>query len=368
MKIKYLGEQELQDCLEIKDLSDERNGIHAINLIMNEIKSNLLLNYGIVPSIIRNSPIVNVSDNYDKLYYPIDDITKSSIYTRWVNDENILRTQVTSGIPSLIKTHTEDDLIYLLPGLVYRRDVIDRNHVGEPHQMDIWRISKLKKYNREDLLDLVGIIVNSILPGVEWRYNETSHYYTKDGIEVEVLKNGEWLEILECGEILPSLLDDNGLDSTIWSGLALGMGLDRAVMIKKQINDIRLLRHTDIRIHTQMLNLYPYKEVSNYPHISRDISIAILNDMDNELLGDEIRTLIENSDWIEEISIKSETSYDNLPSHVSERLGMNETMKNVLIGIKMRALDHTLGKSEVNSVINQLYVKVHRGIKGYINA
>ena len=137
-------------------------------------------------------------------------------------------------------------------------------------------------------------------------------------------------------------------------------------MIRKQITDIRLLRHDDKRISKQMLNLNPYKEVSSYPHIVRDISIAISNEMDDELLGDKIRNSIEHSNWIEELGIKSETKYVDLPSHVSERLGMNESLKNVLVSIRLRSLEHTLTKQETNSVIQQLYKDIHEGTRGYI--
>lgn len=364
MKIQHLTTEELKKSLNIKDLTDPKEGTHAINLMIDEILINLQ-KMGIDPEIIRNNPIVSVKDNYDNLYYPKDDITKSSIYTRWVDEDHILRTQTTSGIPKLLKSITKSDGVYLLPGLVYRRDVIDRTHVGEPHQLDIWRISSEKKYGREDLLELVQIVINSILPGTKWRYNETNHYYTKDGIEVEILKNDQWLEILECGLILPKLLDDNGLDSNIWSGLAMGIGLDRAVMIRKSISDIRILRSSDERISSQMLNLDKYKEVSNYPSIRNDISIAVDNLMNDELLGDKIRNLILNSDWIEEIKIKSETGYDKLPNHVSERLGMRPEMKNVLVQITLRAIDKTLTKEETNSVIKDLYLKIHEGSCGY---
>ena len=366
MKINYLTTEQLENSLAITDLSDDKNGIHAINLIMNAIKDKISNAYYKEPIIIRNSPIVSIKDNYDNLYYPQDTITKSSRYTRWINEETILRTQVTSGIIDILQKHTKQDAIYMLPGLVYRRDVIDKTHVGEPHQCDVWRVSCLKKYERQDLLLLVQNIIDAILPNSEWRYNETSHYYTKDGIEVEVLIDGKWLEVLECGLILPKLLDDNGLDSNVWSGLALGLGLDRSVMIRKQISDIRLLRHDDERIAKQMLNLNPYKEISNEQSMNRDISIAIMEDMDDELLGDEIRNLIINADIIEEIIIKSETYYKDLPSHVAERLGMDETMKNVLIGIKMRPLGMRMTKEEANLIINQLYKKIHKGTKGYV--
>lgn len=360
--IKYLTQEELEKSLLISDLTLDTT--HAIGIMLSQIKNAIEAKYNVNPQIIRNSPIVDPKYNYDRLYYPQTDITKSSRYTRWISNDKILRTQVTSAVPQILETHKENS-IYMIPGLVYRRDVIDKTHVGEPHQLDIWKVSN-NKYTRTDLLELVDVIVNTILPNCEWRYNETNHYYTKDGIEVEVLHNGKWLEILECGLILPKLLDDCGLDSQIYGGLALGLGLDRAVMLRKNITDIRLLRHNDPRIAKQMLNLDLYKEVSNYPEVNRDISIAILNDMNDELLGDEIRNLVQNSDIIEEIQIKSETNYNDLPKHVSERLGMNETMKNVLVGIKMRALGTSIKKIEANYIIEQLYSKIHKGSKGYI--
>ncbi len=361
--MKTLTTQQLQEALSIQDLTNTTG--HCINLMLSQIETGL--KKLMVPiNIKRYSPITSVEDNYDKLYYPKEDITKSSVYTRYVDSDNILRTQTTSGIPRLLKEITEDDSIYLLPGIVYRRDVIDKTHVGEPHQLDIWRISNKKVYTREDLLQLVDIVVNSILPGTVWRYNETSHYYTKDGIEVEVLKDGKWLEILECGLILPKLLQDNGLDSEVWSGLAMGIGLDRSVMIRKEISDIRVLRNVDPRIKSQMYDLNTYKVVSNYPLIKKDLSIAIDKSYDIELIGDLIRTNVKNVDWIEEIQIKSETDYSQLPPHVSERLGMDSTMKNVLIGLHIRAIDKNLTTSEVNSIMEDLYVKIHSGKVGYL--
>ena len=364
MKINYLTNEELDKSLQIEDLSLNEN--HAIGQMIKKIKTAIEEKYCKELIVIEKSPIVDVKDNYDNLYYPTEDITKSSRYTRWIDENTILRTQVTSAIPDILRNHTKKDAIYMVPGLVYRRDVIDRTHISTPTQCDIWRVSSVSKYTRTELLDLVDTVVNAILPNCEWRYNETNHYYTKDGIEVEVLYNVNWLEILECGLILPKLLDDCGLDSNIYSGIASGMGLDRAVMLRKGITDIRLLRHSDPRIAKQMTNLDLYKEVSNYPNTKRDISIAVLKDIDDELLGDQVRNYINNSEWIEEIEIKSETNYEDLPSHVSNRLGMDNSMKNILMGLKLRALDKTLNKKEVNSVIEDLYRKIHTGIRGYV--
>lgn len=145
----------------------------------------------------------------------------------------------------------------------------------------------------------------------------------------------------------------------------MGIGLDRSVMIRKSISDIRILRSKDDKISSQMSNLETYKPVSIYPAISNDISISVSKDINDELLGDKIRQLILDSDLIEEIKIKSETDYDKLPLHVSERLGMDDTMKNVLIKVTLRSLDRTLTKDETNELIKDLYLKIHEGERGY---
>jgi phenylalanyl-tRNA synthetase alpha chain len=137
--------------------------------------------------------------------------------------------------------------------------------------MDIWHICK-NKVNRRFIKTC--FYNNRIHTGVEWRYSETTHYYTINGIEVEVLINGEWLEILECGELHPQLIKDCGKNENEWSGLALGIGLDRAVMVKKNISDIRVLRSSNSKIATQMLNLELYKEVSSQPSSNRLINMC----------------------------------------------------------------------------------------------
>src|SRR5438094_974774 len=79
-----------------------------------------------------------------------------------------------------------------------------------------------------------------------------THPYTIHGRQLDVLINGPWLELAECGLIAPALLERCGLSPDGWSGLALGMGLDRALMLRKGIDDIRTLRSADPGIQAQM--------------------------------------------------------------------------------------------------------------------
>src|SRR5215467_7507771 len=117
--------------------------------------------------------------------------------------------------------------------------------------MDVWLVCR-RRVGREDLLELIRAILHAVLPGWDYRCIPATHPYTVRGLQVDVHDRGGYTEVLECGEILPQLLDDAGLPSSSYSGLALGMGLDRLVMLRKGLDDIRLLRSSDPRIAGQM--------------------------------------------------------------------------------------------------------------------
>lgn len=314
--------------------------------------------------VVRDSPIVKIKDNYDRLYYEQDAITRSARYSHYVDEDHILRTHTTASIPGLLSATTSDRLI-VCPGLVYRRDVVDLTHVGEPHQADIWVVRK-GRLRRKDLVQMIGVLLNAILPGCEYRCNETIHPYTINGLEVEVRIGDRWVEVLECGEAHPWLLNDAGLPSQEWSGLALGMGLDRLVMLLKGLEDIRLLRADDPRIAVQMASLGPYEAVSGQPTIKRDLSLAV-DDPDMELLGDKIRVLLgERASWLEEIVLISETKLEDLPVQARERLGIKKGQTNVLIRLIMRSPTQSVPRDIANEIYDAVYSGLHEGTGGYI--
>jgi phenylalanyl-tRNA synthetase alpha chain len=90
------------------------------------------------------------------------------------------------------------------------------------------------------------------LPGYAYRVESASHPYTVGGLQIDVSTSQGWMEIGECGLAHPELLRRCGYDPSRASGLAMGLGLDRILMLRKHIDDIRLLRSTDDRIAKQM--------------------------------------------------------------------------------------------------------------------
>ena len=312
----------------------------------------------------RLDPLTTVRSNYDLLYYPQDNPSRSRRYTRYVTEEILLRTHTSAMIPRLLpRLQGAGDTTLLCPGLTYRRDVVDRLHTGEPHQMDIWRVSP-GELTGEDLLELIEHVVKAVLGDVEYRCTPTSHYYTLDGLEVEVLWKGEWVEILECGLAHPQVLADAGLEG--YTGLALGVGLDRLVMLRKGIPDIRALRASDPRISEQMRHLDPWVEVSKHPPAKRDISVAMGEATTIEDVCEiAVQCLGEASPLLEEVQLKAETAYEDLPRVAVERLGMKPGQKNLLLKVTLRDMAGTIPRKRANDLLTRVYRALHENEVGY---
>ena len=121
-----------------------------------------------------------------------------------------------------------DDVLIVCPGLTYRRDAIDRLHVGEPHQLDLWRVSR-RPLDRGALEEMIAIVGDALLPSTPLRSDPAQHPYTLEGLEVHSSVKGRWVEILECGLAHPRVLGTAG--SNARGGLAMGIGLDRVLML-----------------------------------------------------------------------------------------------------------------------------------------
>lgn len=363
-----LTQQNLQELLNKPDLT--KNPDHAMSQLVQTIRDKLAQSYGISPTIERGNPIVSVKDNYTTLGYRETEVTLSTRYTKYINETTILRTQMSSTIPQLLREYTayKENKLWLCPGMVYRRDVRDKTHVGEPHQLDIWYLTTDKK-DRRDLLCLVEAIM-SVIEGykgqkVQWRYTETQHPYTDNGIEVEIMHGGQWLELLECGLISQRLLDNHNLSQH--GGLALGLGLERLLMIIKGISDIRVIGSTNPLVQKQMTDLKPYREVSHQPAMKRDLSVAVNKCVVLEELTEKIMNSLpdELTNRIESLVLLTETAYNDLPAVAIERLGMVAGQKNCLLRVVLRDIAAALTHQEGNDIYTQVYELIHEGNRGY---
>lgn len=365
MKNSILSLDAIRHALNIRDLTNPADGQHAMQIIIDDIIHALQNTWECSIKIHRESPIVSIQENYDNLRYPTDGAARDARYTRYVCDTALLRTQTSAMIPKALQSiagNLPNDILLACPGLVYRRDSIDRLHTGEPHQMDLWRISQIKKLTNIDLNEMIEIIVSTILPGIKWRTEERIHPYTLEGLQIDVYYNSEWVEIGECGLAHPEIIAQNIPTIKNVTGLAVGLGLDRILMLRKNIHDIRLLRSNDPRIVLQMNDLLPYKEVSLMPPVTRDLSIVLDEDTTGDDLGDRVReALTHEADIVETVKMISQTLYNDLPETAIKRLGIRAGQKNILLRIILRALDRTLTHEECNQYRDRIYAALHEG-------
>lgn len=365
---RIISEQELKRALSLRDLTDPAQGAHAIQRILSDIRDALEGAWGCGVREHRTDPVVSVADCYDRLGYPPDAVTREARYTRYVAPDRVLRTHTTAMIPPLLRelagagAAASRETLLVCPGLVYRRDSIDRLHVGEPHQCDLWRIRRGAGLGPDDLREMIVRVVGAALPGVPWRAEPRPHPYTTVGVQVDAHVDGRWIEILECGVANPQLMADCGLSPSRWSGLAMGLGLDRLLMLRKGIDDIRLLRSPDPRVAAQMLDLSPWRPVSHQPPIRRDLSVAVDDDVTAEDIGDRVRSAVRpNIEMIEDISVLSETPGDALPEAARARIGLRPGQKNVLLRVTIRHPTRALRSEEANWIRDAIYAAVHEG-------
>jgi phenylalanyl-tRNA synthetase alpha chain len=367
MSTAILSGVALRRALAIRDLTDPEQGPHALQLLVRDAADALARAWGSQVRVVRASPLASVADNYDRLLYSTDAVTRDERYTRYVCDGAVLRTHTSSMIPPALRrlaTEGCDDELLVCPAMVYRRDCIDRIHTGEPHQLDLWRIRRGPPLGPADLEEMIACVLDAVLPGVEIRRVAAVHPYTTDGRQVDARAGDDWVEVGECGVAHPQVLAACGLDPAAVGGMAIGLGLDRLLMLRKGIADIRLLRSTDPRVAAQMLDLSPYRAVSSQPAIQRDLSIVVHRDTTAEALGDAVRdALAERATAIETIAVLSETPCAQLPAPAVRRLGIAADQKNILVRLVIRDLDRTLTHAEANEIRDAVYAAVHCGTR-----
>jgi phenylalanyl-tRNA synthetase alpha chain len=361
--MSYLTQVQLRRALTLADLTDPAYGPHCMQQLVAGATDALRARWGCPVLVHRASRVVAVKDNYDALGYPPDGPARESRYTRYVDAGRLLRSQTSAAVPSALRElapTAPDDVLVCAPGLVYRRDAIDRLHVGEPHQLDLWRISA-RRMATADLDVMVAAVVEALLPGASWRTIPASHPYTLDGREAQVLAGGEWVELLECGLAHPDVLAAGGLGG--YGGLAMGIGLDRAVMLRKGIGDIRLLRSEDPRVAAQMRDLEAYRAVSAQPPSRRDMSIACAPGLADEDLGDRVRAALsdEQAEWVEEVAVAARTPATELPAAARERIGIADGQENLLVRVVLRHPTRSLAKAEANALRDRIYAALHEG-------
>jgi len=156
----------------------------------------------------------------------------------------------------LLRTHTSPvqirgmldknpPIAFASGGKVYRKDD-DSTHLPMFHQIEGIYVNE--DVNFSNLKDLIYQIIRHIFnEKVELRFRPSYFPFTEPSAEVDIMSsNGEWLEVLGCGIVNPIVLENCSIDSSKYSGLAFGLGIERIAMLKHHISDIRELYKSNL--------------------------------------------------------------------------------------------------------------------------
>ena len=197
--------------------------------------------------------------NFDLLNIPADHPARDAQDTFWVRGKPgealVMRTHTSPMQIRYMREH-QPPLRMICPGKVYRKDA-DATHSPMFHQFEGLMIDR-----SITLADMKGVMIEAIrtLVGrdVEFRFRSSYFPFVEPGLEVDVrwqgegeTREGKWLEVVGCGLVQPIVLQNGGLDPEQWSGFAFGFGVERLIMIKHRIPDLRLLYEGDMRFATQ---------------------------------------------------------------------------------------------------------------------
>ncbi|MDP4119056.1 MAG: phenylalanine--tRNA ligase subunit alpha [Bacillota bacterium] len=199
--------------------------------------------------------------NFEMLNIPKDHPARDTQDTFYINDNIVLRTQ-TSPVQVRVMEKTKPPIRVISPGRVYRSDAVDATHSPLFNQMEGLVVDK--GITMADLKGTLELFAKRLY-GENAKIRLRPHHFpfTEPSAEVDVccfscggkgcrLCKGEgWIEILGAGMVHPKVLAGCGIDPEIYSGFAFGMGIERVVMRRFNINDLRLYYENDVRFLKQ---------------------------------------------------------------------------------------------------------------------
>ncbi len=203
--------------------------------------------------------------NFDALNIPKDHPSRDMQDTFWIKESKdapapdpklgrrLLTTQTSAVQIRYMEKHTPPFRV-IAPGKVFRNEATDATHEAQFFQLEGLVVDK--KVSLADLKGMLELVFKKLFgEKSEIRFRPSYFPFVEPGVEVDVkwVKDGEekWLEVLGAGLVHPNVLRAGGLDPTEWQGFAFAFGLDRIVMLKYGIDDIRLLYSGDLRFINQ---------------------------------------------------------------------------------------------------------------------
>ncbi len=208
-----------------------------------------------------NFEIENEYYNLTALNIPQDHPARDMQDTFYLSPDYLLISQ-TSAAQIHVMENKKPPLKILSPGKVFRSDD-DATHSPMFTQMEGLVVDK--GITLCDLKGMLDVLVKKIFgEGTTTRLRPSYFPFTEPSVEVDVscfecggkgcrlCKGTGWIEVLGAGIVNKKVLENCGIDSEEYSGLAFGVGIERLAMLKYGINNIKLLYESDLRVLEQL--------------------------------------------------------------------------------------------------------------------
>ena len=232
--------------------------LHPLNIVLNEIED-IFMGMGFD---IADGPEVEYDYyNFEALNLPPDHPARDTQDTFYITDNILLRTQ-TSSVQVHVMEEKKPPIRIISPGRVYRSDAVDATHSPLFHQIEGLVVDK--GITMSDLVGTLELLMKRLY-GDDCKIRLRPHHFpfTEPSAEVDVMcfncggkgcsmcKDEGYIELLGAGMVHPKVLANCGIDPEVYSGFAFGLGLERIVMRRYGINDMRLLFENDLRFLNQ---------------------------------------------------------------------------------------------------------------------
>ena len=232
--------------------------VHPNTLALDEVLSALT---GLGFDIVEGPEIELDHYNFELLNLPKNHPARDAQDTFYVDDNIVLRTH-TSPVQARTMLSRKPPIRIACPGRVFRADEVDATHSPVFHQIEGLVIDK--DVNMGDLKGTLDALFKKLYgDDMETRFRPSFFPFTEPSAEVDLTciscrgkgcrmcKGTGWIEVLGCGMVNPKVLEMCGIDPTVYSGFAFGIGLERITMLRYGIKDMRLMYEGDERFLRQ---------------------------------------------------------------------------------------------------------------------
>ena len=237
--------------------SEQASGhLHPISLVMQQMEE-IFSRLGFERA--EGPQIETERYNFDGLNVPANHPARDLWDTFWLEDNNLgdlLRTH-TSSVQIREMEKSEPPFRIIAPGKVFRYEATDATHETQFHQLEGFMID-----TDITLAHMKGVLEHFFSEffgdATEVRLRPSYFPFVEPGVEVDMRladpdesEDNPWIEILGAGMVHPNVLKAVGVDEKKYQGFAFGVGIDRLLMLKYGVPDVRLLYSGDLRVTEQ---------------------------------------------------------------------------------------------------------------------